>query len=147
MTEQRTTQFVAGLTVNHSLRRTPFRDNITFSELKFKTLKYIPSFHRRYQDAAVVTAFHRTFFPCHNSEYRYKDIQLTPLTPFAVETAESWRNANRPLASLWNATANESFTDPIKPSPFPHRARSIRLPRLRRGFLFLKIQPSAAPCH
>ena len=79
MTSQTVAQLLAELDVTRSLSRPHVSNDNPFSESQFKTLKYRPTFPRRFGSFEDARAFCRVFFPWYNTEHRHSGIAL--MTP------------------------------------------------------------------
>ena len=79
MTAKCTAQMLADLGLTRSLSRPQVSDDNPFSEAQFKTLKYHPSFPKRFTGKHHALSFCRTFFSWYNDEHRHAGIAM--LTP------------------------------------------------------------------
>lgn len=79
MTAESTGQLLVRLGVAQSFSRPRVSDDNPFSESQFKTLKYHPSFPKRFGSYEDAMAFCRTFFRWYNAEHRHAGIAM--LTP------------------------------------------------------------------
>jgi len=75
-------QLLADLVVTKTHSRPHVSDDNPFSESQFKTLKYAPSFPRRFGSLEDAKSFLRRFFHWYNEEHRHSGIGL--MTPAAV---------------------------------------------------------------
>jgi len=79
MTSKTVAQLLAELDVTRSLGRPHVSNDNPFSESQFKTLKYRPTFPRRFGSIEDARAFCRVFFPWYNTEHRHSGIAfMTP---------------------------------------------------------------------
>jgi putative transposase len=79
MTSKTVAQLLAELDVTRSLSRPHVSNDNPFSESQFKTMKYRPSFPRRFGSFEDAQAFCRVFFPWYNTQHRHSGIAfLTP---------------------------------------------------------------------
>jgi putative transposase len=79
MTSKTVAQLLAELDVTRSLSRPHVSNDNPFSESQFKTLKYRPTFPRRFGSLEDARAFCRVFFPWYNTEHRHSGIAfMTP---------------------------------------------------------------------
>jgi len=80
MTSKTVAQLLADLEVTRSLSRPHVSNDNPYSESQFKTMKYRPTFPKRFGSAEDARAFCRVFFPWYNSEHRHSGIAyLTPV--------------------------------------------------------------------
>ena len=82
MTAKCTAQLLADLGLTRSLSRPQVSDDNPFSEAQFKTLKYHPSFPKRFVSLRAALLFCRAFFRWYNDEHRHAGIAM--LTPADV---------------------------------------------------------------
>ncbi len=79
MTSKTVGQLLAELDVTRSFSRPHVSNDNPFSESQFKTLKYRPTFPRRFGSLEDARAFCRVFFPWYNTEHRHSGIAfMTP---------------------------------------------------------------------
>lgn len=79
MTSKTVGQLLAELDVTRSFSRPHVSNDNPFSESQFKTLKYRPTFPRRFGSLEDARAFCRQFFPWYNTEHRHSGIAfMTP---------------------------------------------------------------------
>ena len=76
MTSKTVTQLLADLGVLQSHSRPHQSNDNPFSEAQFKTLKYFPSFPRRFANIAAARSFVDGFFGHYNHEHRHSGIGL-----------------------------------------------------------------------
>lgn len=103
MTAKCTAQLLADLGVTQSLSRPQVSDDNPYSEAQFKTLKYSPSFPKRFHGYQEAHAFCRQFFPWYNEEHRHGGIAL--LTPGEVHRGQVAEALQRRQACLDDAHA------------------------------------------
>ncbi len=79
MTSKTVAQLLAEMDVTRSLSRPHVSNDNPFSESQFKTLKYRPTFPRRFGALEDARAFCRVFFPWYNTDHRHSGIAfMTP---------------------------------------------------------------------
>jgi len=74
MTSKAVAQLLAELDVTRSLSRPHVSNDNPFSESQFKTMKYRPSFPRRFGSFEDARTFCRDFFPWYNTQHRHSGI-------------------------------------------------------------------------
>ena len=121
MTSKCTAQLLADLGVTRSLSRPQVSDDNPFSEAQFKTLKYHPSFPRRFEDVAVATGFCRSFFPWYNTEHRHAGIaMLTPQDVHYGRAQQVLEQRERTLRLAWDRHPERFVSGTPKPQPLPN---------------------------
>jgi putative transposase len=76
MTSKTVTQLLADLGVLQSHSRPHQSNDNPFSEAQFKTLKYFPTFPKRFSNLAAARSFVDTFFGYYNHQHRHSGIGL-----------------------------------------------------------------------
>jgi len=76
MTSRTVSQLLADLGVLQSHSRPHQSNDNPYSESQFKTLKYSPTFPKRFANIAAARAFCETFFDHYNNEHRHSGIAL-----------------------------------------------------------------------
>jgi putative transposase len=119
MTSKTVTQLLADLGVLQSHSRPHQSNDNPFSESQFKTLKYCPSFPKRFSSLAAARAFVATFFDYYNHAHRHSGIGLHTPADVHFGRAEQVR-AKRQLVLDAAYTAH--------PERFRHPPSAPRIP-------------------
>lgn len=120
MKAQTTTELLAHLGVEPSFNRPRVSNDNPLSEAQFKTVKYHPTFPRRFGSYEDAHAFCRSFFHWYNEEHRHGGIAY--LTPAMLHRGEAERIIAQRAKTLEEAYARNPhrFVRGVpKPRPVP----------------------------
>lgn len=105
MTSKTVAQLLADLGIEKSLNRPHVSNDNPFSESQFKTLKYQPTFPKRFGSIEDARSFCRQFFDWYNHEHYHSGIALmTPATVHSGKAAECSRRRQRVLDEAFRRT-------------------------------------------
>ena len=114
---------LADLGVNKTHSRPHVSNDNPFSEAQFKTLKYCPTFPKRFGCIEDARAFSRDFFHYYNTEHRHSGIGL--LTPAAVHYGLAEKvlaTRRRTLLSAYRVHPERFVRRAPQPPILPHQA-------------------------
>jgi len=119
MTSKTVSQLLADLGILQSHSRPHVSNDNPYSEANFKTLKYSPSFPRRFANIAAARAFSDRFFTHYNLEHRHSGIGLH--TPHDVHhgLAEQVRAHRQRVLDLAYTAHPERFRRPPSAPTLP----------------------------
>jgi putative transposase len=112
MTSKTVTQLLADLGVLQSHSRPHVSNDNPFSEAQFKTLKYCPTFPKRFPSLAAARAFTDRFFDHYNNQHRHSGIGLHTPADVHHGRAEQVRAQRQTVLDAAYATHPERFRQP-----------------------------------
>ena len=116
MTSRTVSQLLADLGVLQSHSRPHQSNDNPYSEAQFKTMKYFPSFPRRFSSIAVARSFCDGFFDHYNTEHRHSGIALHTPADVHLGRAEAVRaDRQRVLDAAYAATPDRFRRPPQAP--------------------------------
>ena len=116
MTSKTVTQLLADLGVLQSHSRPHQSNDNPYSEAQFKTMKYFPTFPRRFANIASARRFCEDFFAFYNHEHRHSGIALHTPADVHFGRAEAVRvGRQRVLDAAYAARPDRFRTAPLAP--------------------------------
>ena len=112
MTSKTVTQLLADLGVLQSHSRPHQSNDNPFSESQFKTLKYFPTFPKRFSSLAAARNFVDGFFGYYNHEHRHSGIALHTPADVHLGRAEAVRTQRQLVLDAAYAAHPERFRRP-----------------------------------
>jgi putative transposase len=112
MTSKTVTQLLADLGVLQSHSRPHQSNDNPYSEANFKTLKYFPSFPRRFASLGSARAFVEDFFGYYNREHRHSGIALHTPADVHHGRAQEVRAARQVVLDAAYAALPQRFRQP-----------------------------------
>jgi putative transposase len=112
MTSKTVTQLLADLGVLQSHSRPHQSNDNPYSEANFKTLKYFPTFPRRFASIAAARTFVDAFFGYYNHEHRHSGIGLHTPADVHFGRADAVRAERQRVLDAAYATRPERFRRP-----------------------------------
>ena len=109
MTSKTVTQLLADLGVLQSHSRPRQSNDNPYSEAQFKTMKYFPTFPRRFANIASARRFCQDFFAFYNHEHRHSGIALHTPADVHFERAEGVRMARQEVLDAAYAARPDRF--------------------------------------
>lgn len=122
MTSKTVTQLLADLGVLQSHSRPHQSNDNPYSEANFKTLKYFPTFPRRFANIAAARTFVDGFFGYYNVEHRHSGIGLHTPADVHFGLAESVRQRRQLVLDAAYRTRPERFRRPPSAPRLPEAA-------------------------
>ena len=117
MTSKTVTQLLADLGVLQSHSRPRQSNDNPYSEAQFKTMKYFPTFPRRFANIASARRFCQDFFAFYNHEHRHSGIALHTPADVHFERAEGVRMARQEVLDAAYAARPDRFRRrPVAPA-------------------------------
>ena len=119
MTSRTVSQLLADLGVLQSHSRPHQSNDNPYSESLFKTLKYFPTFPKRFASIAHARTFCDTFFDYYNNEHRHSGIALNTPANVHYELDEAIRQKRQGVLDTAYAQHPERFTKPPQAPQVP----------------------------
>jgi putative transposase len=111
---------LADLGVSESHSRPHVSNDNPFSEAQFKTMKYRPTYPKRFGSQADAHSWAQAFFPWYNFEHHHSSLGL--MTPAAVhygQAAQLWRQRQAVLQQAYDAHAQRFVKGLPQPPALP----------------------------
>lgn len=111
---------LADLGVSESHSRPHVSNDNPFSEAQFKTMKYQPTYPKRFGSQADAHSWAQAFFPWYNFEHHHSSLGL--MTPAAVhygQAAQLWRQRQAVLQQAYDAHAQRFVKGLPQPPALP----------------------------
>jgi len=122
MTSKTVTQLLADLGVLQSHSRPHQSNDNPYSEANFKTLKYFPTFPRRFANIAAARSFVDRFFVHYNTEHRHSGIGLHTPADVHFGRADAVIQARQLVLDAAYAAHPQRFRRPPSAPPLPEPA-------------------------
>ena len=122
MTSKTVTQLMADLGVLQSHSRPHQSNDNPYSEANFKTLKYFPTFPRRFANLEAARAFVDAFFDHYKTEHRHSGIGLHTPADVHFNRAEAVRAKRQEVLDAAYAARPERFRRPPSAPRIPEAA-------------------------
>jgi putative transposase len=122
MTSKTVTQLLADLGVLQSHSRPHQSNDNPYSEAQFKTMKYFPTFPRRFSSIAAARSFCEGFFGYYNNEHRHSGIALHTPADVHFGRADVIRAARQAVLDGAYAAKPERFRRPPQAPRLPAEA-------------------------
>ena len=122
MTSKTVTQLLADLGVLQSHSRPHQSNDNPYSEAQFKTMKYFPTFPRRFASIASARTFCEDFFGFYNHQHRHSGIALHTPADVHFGRAEAVRAARQGVLDAFYAARPERFRRPPRAPRLPEEA-------------------------
>lgn len=119
MTSRTVSQLLADLGVLQSHSRPRQSNDNPYSESQFKTLKYSPTFPKRFANIAHARAFCDTFFDYYNNEHRHSGIALNTPANVYYGLDEAVRHKRQGVLDAAYAARPDRFTKPPQAPQVP----------------------------
>jgi len=122
MTSKTVTQLLADLGVLQSHSRPHQSNDNPYSEAQFKTMKYFPTFPRRFGSLAAARSFCAGFFEHYNHEHRHSGIALHTPADVHFGRAEAMRAHRQRVLDAAYAARPQRFRRPPQAPRLPAEA-------------------------
>jgi len=122
MTSKTVTQLAADLGVLQSHSRPHQSNDNPYSEAQFKTMKYFPTFPRRFSSIVAARSFCEEFFGYYNDEHRHSGIALHTPADVHFGRAEEVRTARQGVLDAAYAARPDRFQRPPSAPRLPAEA-------------------------
>lgn len=119
MTSRTVSQLLADLGVLQSHSRPHQSNDNPYSESQFKTLKYSPTFPKRFANIADARSFCETFFDYYNNEHRHSGIGLNTPANVHFGLDDIVRQKRQGVLDAAHAEHPERFTKPPQAPQVP----------------------------
>jgi len=120
MTSRTVSQLLADLGVLQSHSRPHQSNDNPYSESQFKTLKYSPTFPKRFANIAAARSFCQGFFEHYNNEHRHSGIGLNTPANVHFGLAEIVRQKRQGVLDTAYADRPDRFRKPPQAPTIPH---------------------------